>query len=99
VALVENRYHSLVLGIAGRARLLVARQRFLYVRRQIPPKAVRFRDPERHARRRVGDDNPAESDRMVEGMFHCEHPAPGLDRRPHTGRRCEVPGELGELVF
>ena len=99
VPVVEHLDRGLVLGGVGAARLLVPLQRRLDLGRQLAAQPVRLLHPEPHVGRRVGHHHGAQPGRVVQGVLHREHPAPGLaDHRVARGHP-EVLGQRDQLVL
>ena len=99
MTVVEDPHRRLVLGVVGGSRLLVAGQRRLDFRGEGLAEPVRFRHPEGHARRRVGDDDAAQALGMVEGVFHREHATPGLSDDGVARGDAQVLRERKQLVL
>ena len=99
MAVVEDSHRRLVLGVVGRARLLVARQCRLHLGGEVLAEPVRLRHPERHARRRVGDDDAAQALGMVEGVLHRKHATPGLSDDGVARGDAQVLRERNQLVL
>ena len=68
------------------------------VGRELRPQLSRGGEPERHRRRRIGDDEASKSFRLTDGMLGAQHAAPRLAEQMIVVRDAELLEEILELV-